>query len=246
MFKKLSTSRTRIALIVFLGLGTIGTSCRFGNNIQLPTVTNPDTYSGMYAAELKEVNFSSTTVQATLRKAVALSAVPSDISSVMTNPVGLALLDSLSGKASLQSKTGDHAYPITIQKDSTLLYQGASELETLWRDSACKTYLLLEMKGAIAAGGDSLSVPGNTLPLLGRLGLSIKITNILQGTCTSSLLALSQCYHDPLACGSSDPSQNADTQGVVIAHFQPWIDAQVITPDDISTLTTYGYEALYE
>ena len=219
------------------------TGCRIGNHIQEAEVI--DSYSGYYLTEIKELTFTATTTQS-VRAPSPVSNVPSDLSSVLTNPVAIILQDSASGRANIESKDGKQTLPTTISKDFTLFMDGSSSSKTLWEDPSCQTYLELQELGQIIKSNDPLSLQGNSLPLSGRIQLKVQITNVIHGNCTATLQTLLNCYQDANHCGADSTADNESIQSGLIAFFKPWIDSQAFLPTEIPNLISYGYEAVYE
>ena len=234
------------AVTLYLLISLAMTGCRVGNHSTQGATTPADPYSGYYLTEAKALNFIGTTAQSAITRAAPLTSVPAGIYNVMTNPVGLALLDATTGKAGFQANDSKKALPVTINKDFSLTYDGTSTSETFWEDPACTTYYELKEKGVILPATTPLSLAGNTLPLSGRVQITFQVTHFIQGECAQTLQTLNNCYQDATQCGQSTPELNTELHATVLDIFQPWIDSQALTPMDISTLVSYGYEVSYE
>ena len=87
--------------------------------------------------------------------------------------------------------------------------------------------------------------------LSGRLELDIEVTRTFAGTeeadeCEDMRAFLEDCFIDANLCMGTGAPQNASRQAEVASLYYPFVEANVIRPDQISDVTTRRYTARYE
>lgn len=217
--------------------------CRFGNNVVTPE--NPDPITGYYQTQPQSLQFCVTfTSSATECRNVSTNQVPSLISQVLTQPVALQVTDPNHGEALFFDPFGNGtALPISIDLSNLeLSYLGYGNPTPLWSDENCTSQLFIESEGAITKT-DPTEVSGLTTK--GRIGLSIEVFEIYQGSCTNDLLEIEDCYSDANQCNGSTSSENAALQESVQNYFNPYIESGAMSSDDISDVSSLGYSVNY-
>jgi hypothetical protein len=210
------------------------TGCYFGNRTVNQQAAS-DGVSGYYETAPQSLQFCATTCQN-----VATNQIPTDYSSIMTNPVGLQLQNASTGDAILFPYTGgQYGIAVTASTNGTVTTNQSSSPVQLWDDPACTSEQdeVIEGQFKISGGPFTSSPPG--IPISGHLALTITYTTTFSGNCTASLTSMADCYADSTQCGSHNQSD-------VQALFEPYINAGALTAAGIVNLSTLAFEISYQ
>ena len=214
-------------------LGGAGlTGCRFGNYQEQQT--SPDQWTGYYNTTPSSVRLCANTTEASNCADRPTNLVPDEVGVVMTDPVIFYVKNLELGQAYLIPKTKeDYALPIYLGEDhKSLSYIGSSAAAQVWpTETGCTTKFYLEESGKLASP---------------RLSLKAQIIRTYDGDCTAALLAMQKCYLNAADCGEASASANREVQLGIAGLFDQYIDAGLMTAQDISKLVSVGYEVSYE
>ena len=213
--------------------------CYFGNR----TVNQPvqgDGVTGYYETQPQSLQYCAS---APSEKCVSAptNQIPSDYTSIFTNPVLLELQDAASGQAGIfpyPTPTNASGIGVTIGANQTFgTNQTASG--TLWDDPACTREDDQLVDGSFTKTNGPWTSNTPEIAKSGRIQLTLAYTITLSGTCTASLQAMANCYNDSTQCGSHSQS---DVQSL----FGPYIAAGAMAATDIPNLTALAYEMSYQ
>lgn len=213
--------------------------CYFGNR----TVNQPatgDSVSGYYETQPQTLQYFAS-APAEKRVDVATNQIPTDYSSIFTNPVLFEIQDSASGAAGIfPYPTSSNSYGIGVTLGNAQAFgTNQSAAGTLWDDPACTR----EDEEGIDGSYKKSSGPwtSNTPEIIksGRVQFTLDYTISFIGSCAASLQAMANCYNDATQCGSHSQS---DVQSL----FEPFITAGAMAATDIPNLTDLGYEMSYQ
>ncbi len=250
--KKLRRGHTNVSQFALtaalIGLSLSG--CRVGNHVepssQAVAQSNPDKISGYYETQPQHLNYCATVAGQVTCSETTVNNIPAEIAKVMTNPVILVMSDLNSGAAEIvDTKTNRSYLPVTALEDGTLSMIGMGNPGSFFGSTECFSQLFVKEVGSFNKNQGSGRMFGDH-EISGRIQLSIKIVETLQGNCTDWLTALRDCYADETKCGGKTPAEDADTQNQIQSIFGPYIDAQALTIDQIPDLSVMTYEVVYE
>jgi hypothetical protein len=233
---------------VLLGLIPAFSGCRLGNQTIYPEVNQKRSLgpiNGYYVANPTTLTLYATTTQ-TQMKSAPITQIPEMISKTITNPVGIAIQNGLTGEAVFFSPSTNLAFPIDIQPNMRLTYARDTTQKTFWKDPDCQKYLQIYQDGQVLINPSVSPPPGTTLSLAGSIQLSIQIIHTFEGNCAPTFQSLYLCYQNSTQCGGSDPVTNTHLQAKVIQTFAPWIQSQTIEVSDIPHLTNFAFEVSYQ
>ncbi|MGK5085164.1 hypothetical protein WDW37_17895 [Bdellovibrionota bacterium FG-1] len=229
---------------------TVLSGCKLGNNIAAPTSSPTDPVTGFYGTQPQTLTFCASH-PATECNSVATNQIPQLIATEMTNPVAFILADATTGQAEIVDYTlGKTALPIWMDTDNTTLSLVENFAPNpIWQDGKCTMRLYLEEEGTLVPG-ESKPVPNTTRFTMGRITLTIRVTQVFEnasvGACQTTLQAMSNCYQDISQCGGADAAANKALQTEVQNIFETYIQAKVITAAEIATATNIAYEIQYQ
>ena len=240
-----------------------GTGCRLGNQVVNPP--NPDPYTGYYETQPRTLAFCSMhpdNVNPTeICKSTTTDFIPTFVNAAMTNPLAFGALSqptgTTHGTAALYpyNLNKDVALPVDFDTNFNLNFNGQTLPSTLFvNNDGCTIQLVLSEQGAVTRypSVKTVTVAGLGLPTQGSVTLTTTVLYQLAGNCGQTLALMQSCYGDTTKCGASDPDPNLVTQENVDRHaycvdmFQPYIDAQAMTSDDIPKVQYFGYEVSYQ
>ncbi|MGZ3698156.1 MAG: hypothetical protein ACXWP5_08475, partial [Bdellovibrionota bacterium] len=213
--KLITTALPAIALLAL-------TSClRFGNGETDQPVT--DTVTGYYETSPQTLSFCASIygVKETCVDVSAYTSVPTEISGIFSNPVGMFLDNPDTGATYFFNPTSKFSLgPVEVDPDKSITLSSGLDYATLWNDKACTMKRDISIDGAYTNSGPFTS--GSTLRLSGRVSLAITVTTVFDGNCTASLQAIAACYQSggSSCLGSVNPALG--TQSDVIGMFGPF------------------------
>jgi hypothetical protein len=235
-----------LVAIVLSGALMSMSGCRFGNRVENADPVT-DEITGYYETQAQSLQFCVTTNNnGTVCQSAPANQTPATVSSVMTDPVGLALQDESTGYSYLvanANSSNNSAIPIYADKSGEVSFVGNTTADTLFQDDQCTGQLFIEEEGSFKRV-NPYSFQGFTT--YGRLSVNISMITEVRGTCAASLQAMQNCYNDVNQCGMSTLAENASEQAYVQGVFGPYIQAGVMTSADILNVTDLAYEVLYQ
>jgi hypothetical protein len=230
-------------------------SCRIGNQVQAST--NPVTVR-YYQTAPTSLSYCATpsSNSSMICKPVSLTKIPPTIGNVMTQPVAL-VVDQSKNQAAIVGLTAEQvSLPTNLNPDNTLEFVGETSPTPAWLDEGCTTQLWVqERDGKISPllSGEpttalitSSSGQSSSVNLSGRLELSFDVVQTFTGECANSLKAMQDCYSNINDCGGSSARENLVLQSVVLSYFEDAIEAGVLAPADIATVTQISYSVSYQ
>lgn len=244
----------RLTTLICLSLLSL-TACRFGNQVQ--TVPNPVAVKYLQTTP-QTLSFCAIPAPNSPQvcKPASLAKIPPSVSLVMTQPLAL-IIDQDQKAATLVGLTSDQvSLPTDYHADNTLDFVGQTPEEVLWEDSACTTNLWVqERDGKITplSSDEPTTAPppatsklsATSLPLSGHLEMSIDVVRNISGDCAASLQAMHDCYLDYNQCGGATASDNLQRLALVQSYFEDAIEAGVLAPSDIPTVSQISYSVSY-
>lgn len=236
------------AVILSWVFGGILTGCRFGNYYEETTNVNPLT--GYYETQPVSLNFCATLggVPPSQCPSANITEIPNTISSLITQPVALQILNSQTGSAGLFDPFTTVApipwFPITVDFQTLLLNFSAIEApQTLWHEEACTVQTSYDVRGALHRTPATV-VRGKTTQ--GRLTLFFQVKDQFSTQCAATLGALAACYQDPSMCNEGTVEQNLSVQRQVRGYLGPYVRTGAVGLPNVSQLTALDYEVSYE
>lgn len=230
-------------------LSWVTTGCRFGSQVQQSP--NPDHFSGYYMIGAESLTFFVTTRSGTTynttQKSAPVSLIPTEVSQVLTNPVALLLSDPNSGSANWISPLSTQStLPVTVNQDSTLSFLGSTSDAPFIQNTDCLSHLEVSETGNLVKTSNLPSLPGNSLPLSGKVQLDIQVITQFQGNCDALFQFIGNCLQEVTACGAQSPTDNTTIQNYLYGFLAPWLQSQAIATSDIPNLVNLAYEVKYE
>ncbi len=233
-----------VGLLSFIASWAISTmtGCRFGNHVESSAPS--DTISGYYDAQAQSLTFCASH-GTTNCQAAATNLVPALIAEELTNPTVLIVTDKVSGSAYFTSNART-SLPVTVDiANKTLRFLGYTGAETLWLDDVCTSRTYLEESGSIQPAPAN-PVAGTGALTRGKIQLKVQVITTFDGTCGPSLQQMSDCYQDRTTCGGSNDGENRVLQSHVQNIFETYIQANVMSANDIPSMTSVAYEIQYD
>jgi hypothetical protein len=233
----------RFTIFAVFSCGIFG--CRIGNQIIQNQTQKEDQLSGFYLTQPHSLTFYVTTLN-TRHQNAPISMIPSVISQHITNPVGLIMKDLITGEAEITSADGTNAFPIFVNQDRSLSFQGVTSKNTFWMEPDCKSFIEFSEFGSLGEDNSVADATNSEFPISGQMNLTIQMVTRFEGDCRPTFQTLSLCYQDENQCGGLNSSENHELQAIVLDMFNPYIQSNVITPSEIADITNYAYEVSYE
>lgn len=231
--------------------------CRFGNHVEKsPRAEDPIT--GYYATQPQSLKYChhSITEKDSICSDVATNYIPDDIALVMSNPVALVLDSSSEALAiipyyNIPMRDENLMFTIDIASDGSLGSTRSGVLDPNIFDSTCEPTLSFEEFGKYTQK-TGITVPTFTQSIKGRLAITYEVTKSYGKDCSNALQIMALCYDDPTKCGGAGKTQNeidgnnAYLNAYVKDLFAPYLDAKVMSVDDIATTKALSYKVSYE
>jgi hypothetical protein len=243
----LTTLRKRAAafgaFFAFVAVPTLLSGCEFGNK-RSSELTGYDTISGYYLSLPQSIRFDAEVGNGAPRGKNGLVAeMPDLLKAIMASPTMLVLDDPIKGIGSLRSRENTGIGFLTMMDAKTGTY-GASE-ELYATVGGCRFVKTLTTSGNFSQLLSQQQVAG--VWARGKVSLNYDVTFETQGDdvdCAPLRAQFKNCYADGVGC-SSDP-QSVYYVGLIDEAFTPFIDAGLITIDEIATTKKVRYRAVYE
>ncbi|OFZ17896.1 MAG: hypothetical protein A2X94_12705 [Bdellovibrionales bacterium GWB1_55_8] len=212
--------------------------CRFGNYVEYPQ--NPDTPMGYYETLPQDLNLCVTTNAASQCVKQPANLTPDIPAKIMSDPVMFLVDEANPADAAIVSAFNrNYSIPISFDPatmDLRLLAQPTEEPLS----NTCMDRFNVEAQGKLnRVEKYEITVGSQTVSASGRVSLAFRVTESFQGECADTMDALYECYMESASCTNYDPK-------VVKATFQPYIDAGLMTAEDIANVTDIGYEVSYQ
>lgn len=240
-------STPRTILFHGLALATLAataTGCRFGNYVEYPE----EPFSGYYEMEPAElVLYAQTDVEQTVP--ALPEAVPSDLSSILTNPikfqVSMAANSKYAGTAYFESiQDGQTPKAMEVLYDTTgLLYREEAQLYDFTSYPGCQLKLSLAEQGKLQPENKTFKT-GSTLPLKGRVELVVTVFNELVN-CDAHLRSMWACYQDLQQCGQGSTEADLALQMDLQWLFDRYIKAGLLNATNFTLLKAVAYQVSY-
>lgn len=225
------------------------TGCVFGNHI-IPA-TNPDTISGYYSTQAQTLKFFTTVNGQDASADAPVTQIPSSVSAILTNPLWVQLQDPSTGAAQMSSPSDPSQYlAVDFQSDNqTFGINGSYNPATLWTNPGCTIQEYIEVTGRIEPPGDapsSMAFLGTSYEIAGQVSMDVWIEQRISGNCAWSLQAVSACYQDVSQCGGATSQDNQASQEYVQQLFSPYVQAGILTAQDIQTVSDIAFQISYQ
>jgi len=224
--------------------------CRFGNRVVQSNVD--DGVTGYYATVAQTLRYCVSLKQndgslATQCGNGSINALPSDLGSVMTDPVLLFFDDPKSGAATIRHKDLYNTYGFSTQIAAGNLIGSEQNFapEDFWIPG-CQRKVKFKLDGRFTRTEGGIAQDGKKLAGSLSLDASKAATYDAAGTdCTAAMTSLQDCYSNPSQCGGQNPAENNDLSAAVQTYVGPYIQAGAMTPLQISQMRVLYWEATY-
>lgn len=157
-----------------------------------------------------------------------VSKIPDYVKGVMTNPVGLHTEDSYGPGYFRSVIDPSRMLPIVVGPTGELSYEGVVQERPLLHDPACILRKELLEVGTLTKA-----------ETVARVSLVIRVKGQLVGDCAQSLIAITQCYANGELCAVPLSEDIRET-------FDPFIEAGIVTLDELLELTSFSFQASYQ
>lgn len=237
--------------IALLSLSLFGAtpSCRWGNRILNATTDNP---SGYYETEAQNLEFCASLKNgATPCATVSATDLPSLVRDRVTNPVRFVVLDSATGSAVFAHYNQDNLQlPVQMSSNEALVTLASTGEDMLMWDAGCTSFSQISLNGKYLR---YLKINENGplgYPVTGRVEANISVVDALNsttpGACDTSLTQAAACLSDVNQCQGANPAQNTAKQQFLQSIFDPYLNAGVISLNDLPNVEAMGYEVRFE
>lgn len=212
--------------------------CRFGNKTSGPIDIDP---TGYYLTTPSTLTFSTNVRDGAF--AGPTSVIPSDASSVMSNPIILDVRDLSNGQSVIGNTNA--AYAIQLFPDDTLWTILSGDQGPLWTDIACTMFKSIEVDGSITRFKVPQTAPGG-VQASGRMKAKYTVIQSLQGPCAQTMQDIQNCYQDHNLCQGADEAENVSWHNDVRAYFGPYVESGSITASELNQVRNFSFEAQYD
>lgn len=224
--------------------------CRFGNHVEEGSQT--DTVSGYYETKAFQLQMcAGLNGVETCGPINSTTPVPSFINDIITNPAWL-LVASKADKIAYLTPPGGHGryLPVRFGDDGSMVLPASQTNPVQARnDPACIRYQEVAIQGTYAKTSGPFETSTEYKPV-GRLDFLIQVVDLFVPACTScscsaTMMEFQNCYQDANQCGGSGSASNAELQARAKAIFDPYVNAGILTPGQISSATGFSYTVDY-
>ena len=239
------TSSFLTGLLAFLASWFLA-GCRFGNDVeQAPppaTEEQPYTVNGYYETTFKKLTAKAVHSETVVNEAVSEAKVPSYISGTFTYPSILVLDGSTAWLANYEGK---NAYGFSGDESNSTFAgtQSTSEVwQTEWNECQIKTNIIVNGNWTKYSEVKKLPIG---VDAKGAVSVSWGELVLFDGDCARTLDAMWACYLDVSKCGFATDAENQAALAYTQEKFNLFVDANVMTPDDIPNLKSLAFDVVY-
>lgn len=234
-----------VTALVALTFSALSSGCRFGNRVEnkAPVRTTNGYYELVPTAQriCAAIGGADQCVNQT-----GTFEIPDGWSLALTNPAIFVMQDQskITGAAVIAS-TIDTKYGLNVEviSQGNFKFGPKTSVEQLWVDEACTIVRAVQATGTHQMLAAQKRV-GDFL-INGKLTLGLEMASYLEGDCSATLVDLNACYTDETKCKGDTTEQNKNTQAAVQDFFKLYIDAGVMTVNDIPAFQGFYYKTEY-
>lgn len=233
------------AWATFIGLLTLPSllsGCEFGNHSET-TLSGYDVISGYYSTLPQSIAFRAQVgLGAPRTKSGLVAEIPDFLKTVMDNPTMLYFDDPLKGWGSIRSRVDTSlGIPTTIDLGATTFAESTSAYAEV---AGCQLTQDIVHSGGFSQLPSTQVISGVTVR--GTLSLDYALDYTLIGMdvdCDPMRDQMKDCYANGLNC-ATDPA-SIFYQPFLQEVFDPYVNAGLMTADEIATVRSVGYTAVY-
>lgn len=204
-----------------------------------------DPLTGWYETKIEKLDFVARSARGTFQSSPALNTAPGEIQGVMTNPLIFKTDPANPESAILVSGYYDpniFRFAVSVDAAQKILFK-ESEQALVEGGSKCLINLQFKGDGKAVTDKHTITVQGKELATLGRIEMNINRLLWFTGDCEQELNRMMWCYKDIKACELQGFDQKRQT--LLQNIFGPYVQAGVMTEDDIANISEFGYDAVY-